>query len=108
MKILSGILAAIAVVMVCYAAPAETPVTAVGVSIVGTTPCQPPNAGLRCSNLSADPYVLLGGSFSKGDGGGGYFAQGAPGCTDNGGTILKDSNGDCFYRMDDRATVPVK
>jgi hypothetical protein len=43
----------------------------------------------------------------RGDGGGGYFAKGASGCTDNGGTILKDSVGNCFYRTDQRAAIPV-
>src|SRR5436305_462612 len=35
------------------------------------------------------------------------FRSGPSGCTDNGGTILKDSAGNCFYRMNDRAATPV-
>lgn len=107
MRFVAGVLAAIAAMMMCCLALAQTPVPAVGVAMVGTTTCSP-GTGLRCTDLSSYPYVLLGGWYSLGDGGGGYFAQGASGCTDNGGTILKDLKGNCFHRMDDRAAIPAK
>src|SRR5689334_4314167 len=95
--------------VLCQRAIAETPVQAYGVTIVGTGggSCGTPNIGLRCTNLGSHPYILLGGYYAAGDGGGGYFALGPSGCTDNGGTELKDSAGNCFYRMDDKAAIPV-
>src|SRR5690348_4521386 len=36
---------------------------------------------------------------SNGDGGAGYFVKGAPGCTDDGGVVLKDGANNCYYRQ---------
>jgi hypothetical protein len=107
MKILQGILFVIAVA-VCYPAPAETPVAAYGVTVVGQPPCFVGAPGLRCSTLTGKPYVLIGAYATPGDNGGGYFALGPSGCTDNGGTVLKDQVGNCFYRVNAGAALSVK
>lgn len=65
----------------------------------GSTGCTV-NVGLTCSNLSGTSYayVYVNGYYSGADGGGGYFVRNGTSCSANGGTILTDSIGDCFYR----------
>jgi len=107
MKILQGVLVALAFVICCRTgAQAQQP--AYGIPVVGQSSSCTPGQGLRCTNLSTDPYLLLGGFWSPGDNGGGYLALQGTNCTDNGGTIFKDSAGDCFYRTDSRDAIPVQ
>jgi hypothetical protein len=63
---------------ICIPAPAETPVAAYGVTVVGNpASCGvAPVAGLRCSHLASHPYILLGGYAQAGDGGGGNGRRG--------------------------------
>jgi hypothetical protein len=69
------------------------------ISIVGPSPCGLSTAGLRCNNLTGYSYVYVNGYYYDSDGGGGYFVEGpCNGNTDNGGTVLVDNQGNCFYR----------
>jgi hypothetical protein len=74
-KLIRNILVLLSIFL-CQRAMATDPVAAYGVSIVGNTATCAVNVGLRCTNLSAHPYILLGGYYAPGDNGGGYFAMG--------------------------------
>ena len=70
-----------------------------------STPAPPPAIGvldnvdaLRSGDYSGVSTVELGGYYGIGDGGGGRFALAAATCTDNGGSMLVDSAGNCFHR----------
>ena len=52
------------------------------------------------AGVVSTPYVVLGGYYKSGDGGGGTLLLGPSGCTADGGLVFKDSASNCLYRVD--------
>jgi hypothetical protein len=70
-------------------APPPTP----GIGMLATV------EALRTGDLTGIAVVDVGGYYDVGDGGGGRFVQASTACEDDGGSMLADAAGNCFFRV---------